>query len=392
MKKLTLWLVKKTIADYENTDAQKVRSRYGMVGGWISIWVNLVLFVVKLALGVVTGSVALVADAVHTLSDVATSVVIVFSFRMARKPADARHPFGHGRMEAVATLVVAIILIVVGLELGKGAIARFQHPRPFAASWLAMGLIALTIFFKEGLGRISREMGRMIDSSALEADFWHHRIDAISSILVLLAFAGQRWGLSWLDGAMGLGVSVMIIWTGGVIVREGIDDILGRPPEPQWVEAVKNEALAFVGVVDVHDLIVHHYGRETVMSIHVSMDETLSFMEAHHLGTTVGHKIDKVFHTHTTVHLDPVPVEADTVAIGQTLQALLSREQWPLKFYDLRLSGAGQKRGLHLHIRPDADASDDVVHACLEELKTEIKKQYFFISDVTVELAPTFVF
>lgn len=392
MHSLTMWLIKKTIPDYKNIENQQVRSRYGMVGGWISIWVNLVLFALKLILGLISGSMSLIADAMHTLSDVATSVVIVASFKVAKKPADAEHPFGHGRMEAVATLVVAIILILVGFELGKGAVERIRHPQAFEASWRVMGLIVMTIFGKEGLGRISREMGRMIASPALEADFWHHRIDAISSILVLVAFAGQHFGLFWLDGAMGLGVSVMIVWTGGVIVKEGIDDLLGRAPDTAWVQSVKHVALSFAGVVDVHDLIVHHYGRETVISMHVSMDETLSFTEAHSLGTRVGKKVDAVFHTHSTVHLDPVPVEADTLAIAETLKALLSSGTCPLQFYDLRLEGLENERVLHLHIRTEDEASEERVQHCLHELISEIRKQYRFISDVTVEMGPRFVY
>ncbi|MCK5148195.1 cation transporter [bacterium] len=311
MKRFTKWFVLKTIPNWQNTSDQEVRSRYGIVGGWTSIVVNIVLSIVKIVIAVFTGSVSLIADAIHTLSDVATSVVILWSFHIAAKPADEKHPFGHGRMEAISTIVVAVILIYVGIELGKSGVHRILNPTEISATWPVMFIIVLTIIIKEGLGRISRELSQMIKSSALEADFWHHRIDAISSILVLIAFAGQRLGVLWLDGVMGLGVSLMIVWTGWLIIRNGIDDLLGTSPDKDFVDDVRKTALAFDGVIDVHDLIVHQYGQNMVMSMHVAMDERLSFKVAHRLGTIVGLEIDCIYNTHTTVHIDPVNSDSE---------------------------------------------------------------------------------
>ena len=394
MKRLTQALVRQTIPDWQRVERQEVRSRYGALGGWASILVNVLLFVVKLVLGLLTRSLSLVADAFHTLSDVATSIVIVASFRMAKKPADAEHPFGHGRMEAVATLVVAVMLIIVGLELGKGAVGRISHPAPFDASWAVTAAIAVTIVVKELLARFARELGRMIGSSALEADFWHHRIDAVSSILVIGAFVGARFGLGWLDGVMGLGVSAMIVWTGWHIVRDGINDLLGRRPKAEWVADIKSVALGFPGVLDVHDLIIHQYGTQSVMSVHVAMDERLSFKEAHRLGSAVGSKIDRRFHTHTTVHLDPVSVDDPELdAVRQHIFLYLETHRFPMTVHDLKLSGSDRqgRRVLHLHVRPSAQGGS-VDRKALASLIEEIKSAHAVISDVTVDQGPEFLF
>jgi hypothetical protein len=175
-------------------------------------------------------------------------------------------------------------------------------------------------------------------------------------------------------------------------VKEGIDDVLGKPPEQSMVSGIKERALEHSGVVDVHDIIIHQYGQERVMSLHVAMDEKLSFREAHELGSVVGEQIDKAFHAHTTIHLDPVPVEPLAVEIKQVLTKLLDKSQCALTFYDLRLDGEEDMKTLHLHMRSMADVSDRDAKACLLEIETQVKKKYPFIQKMNVELGPKFLY
>lgn len=190
MKHFVRFLVKKWIRDWEDIHDQDVRSLYGSLEGWVSIVVNFFLFLLKGVFGFISGSVSLIADAFHTLSDVSTSIVILVSFRISKRPSDASHPFGHGRMEAIAAVIVAVLLLATGIEIFKGALDRIIHPRSFNASWLVICIIASTVIIKELLAQFSRVLAQMIKSATLEADFWHHRTDAISSILVILAFIG----------------------------------------------------------------------------------------------------------------------------------------------------------------------------------------------------------
>ena len=189
MKIVTRWLVRRFIVNYRDIDNVVVRARYGCFEAWVSIGVNVLLFGVKLALGLMVHSVAIIADAVHTLSDTGTSVVILIGFKVARRPADREHPFGHGRMESVATLIVAVLLIVAGFELLRSAGERIFRPTVEAAeiSW-GVGLILIgTMAAKELMARFAGEISKMVKSKTLEADAWHHRSDAFSTLMVLVA-------------------------------------------------------------------------------------------------------------------------------------------------------------------------------------------------------------
>lgn len=337
MEKMVRHWVKKLIPHSEDVNDQDVRSQYGYLGGWLSIVVNVSLFVLKGLFGILLGSVALIADGVHSLSDVATSAIIVASFKWARKPSDTVHPFGHGRMEAIATLVVAVLLVVLGLEFFRTSVGRIIHPVDYRVNFWIVGFVVLTIFVKEWLARFTSILSRMIGSSALEADSWHHRTDALSSILVLGAFAGQYFGLYIMDGIAGIIISGFIVWTGWVIAKDGVDDLLGKRPSAELVDQIKRAVRECSEVLDIHDLIIHQYGQQMVLSFHIQVPETLSLREAHR----VSEKVEKIvldrFHAYATIHLDPVNVaDPELKIIREYLQDILDRCDFKVEYHDLR--------------------------------------------------------
>lgn len=266
MKKLTLWIVVKTIRDYTRINDLKVRARYGLLEGWVSIVINLLLFFVKGALGLTTKSISLIADAIHTLADTATSIVVIIGFKIAKKPSDKEHPFGHGRMELVATLIVAVLLIIAGVEFLESSIGRIIHPAPVSASWLVLIVIFTTIVIKELLALFARELGIMIDSKTLEADFLHHRSDVIATTFVVLALISSRYGYTSIDGIAGILVSLIIIYSGYTIAKEAVNPLLGEAPSKEIIQRIEEIAKGFDGVYGVHDMIVHQYGRERLVS------------------------------------------------------------------------------------------------------------------------------
>jgi len=359
--------------------------------GWVSIAVNLVLSLIKGFFGILTGSVALIADSFHTLSDVSTSVVIVVSFRMAKKPSDASHPFGHGRMEAVATLVVAVLLLVVGIEVFESALDRILHPKAFQASWLVMGIIVLTVVIKELLARFSREMGRMIESATLEADFWHHRTDAISSVLVIAAFIGQRFGILHLDGAVGIVVTGMIVYAGWEIARKGVDDLLGTQPSDELVQKVKRAVREFSQVLDVHDLIIHEYGPTMVMSFHVVVSDKLSLKQGHALADRVEKAINERFRTHVTVHLDPVDTQdPELKKIREFLEGLLGKWEGSVSFHDLRTVVEDGGRNILLDLVVDPGMKNKEVEDLRCEIQEAVLKSFPLIRGVLFEVEPKY--
>lgn len=365
-----------------------------MLEGWVSIIVNSVLFVLKGIIGILTGSVSLIADAFHTLSDVSTSVVIVISFRVAKKPSDATHPFGHGRMEAIATVVVAVLLVAVGLEILKGSLERLFHPVDFKASWWIIGLILLTIVVKEWLARFSRDLGKAIESDAIEADFWHHRTDAISSLLVIVAFVGQRFGLSALDGIVGILVAGLIVYTGWEIARKGIDDLLGKPPPDRLIRRVKRAVRAFSEVIDVHDLVIHQYGRFMVLSCHIEVSDQLSLKYAHDLAEEVENTINRKFQTYTTVHLDPINIkDTDLKEIRLFLKRYLNKWQstW-ISYHALKVETDNHGKTIFFDLVADPNMKDQEIESLIRDIQQNILRAFPQIKKVVVDVEPRYAF
>ena len=187
MKKFTRWLVSKSIKDHQNVNDLKVRARYGTLEGWTSIVINILLFAVKITIGLSIKSVALIADAIHTLADSVTSVVVIIGFKVAKRPSDKEHPFGHGRTESVATLIVSVLLFIAGFELLQKSIHSIARPQESTASLNVILIIAGTIIIKELMARFSYQLGDIIDSQALRADALHHRTDVFATGLVVVA-------------------------------------------------------------------------------------------------------------------------------------------------------------------------------------------------------------
>jgi cation diffusion facilitator family transporter len=288
--------------------ARVYRSRIGKFQGWVSVFVNGLLFIIKFIIGIIIGSVSVIADAIHTLSDVISSGVVIWGFHEAEKPADSEHPYGHGRVEYIATLIIAILLIVVGFEFIKSSITRILNPSPISPSWLMIIIILATVFLKELTARYAEFLAHKISSGTLHADAWHHRADAISSLLVIVAMIAGKYGYHSVDGWAGIGVALFVIWTGYTIAKEAIDDIIGTPPAEDEINDIKQVVSTVKGVLGVHDITVHSYGKDKFVSIHVEIDETISSAKAHDIAEDVEIILYKRLEIEPTVHIDPISV------------------------------------------------------------------------------------
>jgi len=385
------FIVKKTIREWENTEVPTVRNRYGALEGWVSVFVNFLLFLLKGIVGLIAGSVSLVADAFHTLSDVLTSIIVIVSFRIAKKPSDASHPFGHGRMEAIASVMVAVLLLVAGVEIFKEALGQILHPKSFNASWWVIGIIAFTVVMKELLAQFSKELGRIIGSLTLEADFWHHRTDAISSVLVILAFIGQRLGITALDGVAGIAVAGMIGYTGWRIARGGIDDLLGLRPPKQLVKQVKETVRAIPDISDVHELIIHQYGKNIVLSLHIEIPENMSLRQAHSLAERVENEVNEKFRTHATIHIDPVNLnDPEIIRMREYVAALLEQCEGTCSFHDLRTVGEDRAKNVVLDLTVDPDMKQKEIDMLTRKLKEALIGAFPSVVGVIIEVEPLY--
>lgn len=383
--------VKKLIPHWEDVNDQDVRSRYGYLGGWLSIVVNVALFLLKGLFGILLGSVALIADGVHSLSDVATSVIVVASFKWARKPSDTVHPFGHGRMEAIATLVMAVLLVVLGLEFFKTSIGRISHPVDYRVNFWIVGFVVLTILVKEWLARFTNILSRMIGSSTLEADSWHHRTDALSSILVLAAFVGQYFGLSIMDGIAGILISGFIMWTGWIIAKDGVDDLLGKRPSAELVDKIKRAARECPEVLDIHDLIIHQYGQQMVLSLHIQIPETLSLKEAHRISEKVEMIVLDRFRAYATIHLDPVNVaDPELKLIREYIQNILDHRDFKVEYHDLRIIEEDMDCTLLFDLVVDPATEDREIDRLKGILETSIRDRFPSFQKIRIKVEPKY--
>jgi len=282
------------------------RKRIGYLEAWVSIIGNVLLFLLKLLIGVAINSLSLIADAFHSLSDVLTSIVVLVGFKFGEKPADKEHPFGHGRIEIIATLIIAFLLIVVTYDLGKSAVLRIISPQKVKFSSIAIIFMMASAGFKEWMASFSIFLGKKINASSLIADAWHHRSDAIASLLVGLGLIFMRFNLYLIDGILALGVAILIGWIAVRLIITSSSTLIGEAPDLELINKISQISLSVPGVLNIHDIYVHDYNTNKVISLHVEVNDNLLADVAHEIATTVEEKIKEKTHAYNvTAHIDP---------------------------------------------------------------------------------------
>ena len=347
---------------------KKYRSRIGKFQGWISVTVNSLMFSLKLTIGLIIGSISVIADAVHTLSDVISSGVVIWGFNEAQKPADKEHPYGHGRAEYVATLVIAVLLIVAGIEFIESSIDRIIHPIVIEPSWWMIIAIISTIFLKIFIANYAEYLSKRIASGTLHADAWHHRTDAISSLLVTVAMISGKFGYSQVDGWAGLGVALFIIWSGFGIARSAVDDLIGKPPTVEEIEDIRQLAREVDGVLDVHDIAIHSYGKDKFASIHIEIDADEMPARAHDISENVEKNLGEELGVSPTVHVDPVSITDPKVKeVKKYLREHWSNHNVLTDFHDVRVVDTAKHHVIlfGVNVKPGVSKSR-VIESCNE--------------------------
>lgn len=324
----------------------------GQIQGRTSAVVNLFLTVLKLVLAFLSGSIAMLADALNNLGDIAGSLVLIFGYRLSQKPRDRDHPYGHGRLRTVSGLVLAIILVVVGFEAGKSGLMRIVNPAAIDVSTGMLLAIAITILVKAWLALFSSGIARATGDAALASEAWNHFFDILSTALVLLAFASAHYGLPHLDGYAAILISAFIIWTGVRYALETTGILLGQAPSQERIDEIHAIANEVPGVEGVHDVQIHEYGNRRLVTLHVELDSGMSALECHHLTEKVEDCVGRECDAKVIVHGDPVDVShPDYVDVSAALKKFIQRETDFVGFHDLRIN----------HGRPRLDIEVDLV-------------------------------
>lgn len=366
------------------TDAA-LRYAQGRKAAAVSVLLNLLLAVAKGVLGGLTGSVALIADAVHTASDVVTSVVVWIGLAVARRPADERHPHGHGRAETIAALVVAVLLAVAGVHLATESVGRMVDP-PAVGEWfggtgllLVAGFVLATGVAKGWMGWYAARVGRRIENRSLITDAWHHWSDAVSSLLVVAALVLARWEVYGADAWLGLGVSAILVATAVVHGLSASSSLLGERADVGLVERIRSAAGAVHGIRDVHAVSVHDYGTRKVASLHVTLRSGLSLDEAHRASTEVeqrlGHELGLAVHVHAEPQETCLP-QHRLDHIRDTVERLLVTHPGIVSFHGLSVQPEdhGLEVEFHAYVPPGTpiEQAHALEHSVTETLEREL--------------------
>jgi cation diffusion facilitator family transporter len=378
------------IPNYGNVKDPEVRAKYGYLEAGVSIIGNFFLFLLKLILGLFINSIALIADAFHTLSDVGTSGVVILGFKISKKPPDKTHPFGHGRVEYIATLIIAILLVIVGLNFIWESIERFIIMEELINMDLALiiGIVVIiSAIAKEAMAQFSSVIGKKIQSDILIADAWHHRSDAIASIAVGISIIGSSYGYPILDPIFGVIVSLIIIYVGIDLVKRTSNILIGPAPDDEIINKIRRIADSVTETKGIDEIFIHDYGVSKIASLHVNVEKGLSLDEAHGIADKIENKIWNIIGYSTIIHMEPEETSTDEKISKIIIKNILEEQKEIKSFHKIQIIRYNGKEDIKMHIVVDRDMSIDDSHKLFHRLKSIIKKEYG-ATNVDIHLEP----
>ena len=334
------FLFKKFIKNHEDVNNPKVRDSYGRLAGIAGILSNAVLCFAKVITGLLSGSIAILADGLNNLADASSSVVTLVGFKLASMPEDEEHPYGHARIEYLAGLIVSFMIMLVGFELAKGSLDKIINPVQPEFSTGAVVVLLLSIAIKFWQSRFNINIGRKINSLALIATGTDSRNDVISTAAVLAGLLIGHFFNVQIDGYFGMMVALFIIWSGFNLVKETINPLLGEAPDPELVAQIETIVKGYDGVLDTHDLVVHTYGPGKVFaSIHIEVDAAVNVLASHELVDKIEHDVASELGIQITAHMDPVDLSAPyREEIIQIIKETIEPLEGVMGMHDLRLA------------------------------------------------------
>lgn len=371
-------LIKKFIKNSEDLKDKKVRSDYGYLGGIVGIVVNILLFLIKLSVGLTVNSIAVIADAVNNLSDVGASMVTIFGFKLSNKPADKEHPFGHGRIEYISGLIVAFLVLMVGFEFITTSFDRIKNPVPVNFAWIPFILLLVSILFKVWLSRFYKVVGNRINSSALKASSIDSLSDVVSSSTVVISLLVSKFTTLPIDGYIGVIVSLVILYAGYNLIKDTLDPLLGMAPDEDLVKNIHKSLLAYDHIDGTHDLMVHNYGPGRIIaSVHAEIPEDISVVTAHEVIDRAEKEISADLDIHLLIHMDPVTTKDEEILSARE-EILTVLEHFPFinSFHDFRVVGEGDYKNLIFDVVVNHDfvITKESQLKLQQQINTELKK------------------
>ena len=342
---MTDFLVRKFVKNYEQTEDVQVRTSYGVLSSIVGIFCNVLLFAAKFLIGVLMHSISVMADGFNNLSDAASSIISFIGVKMAEKPADEEHPFGHGRIEYIAALVVAFLVIEVGLSFLKSSIGKLKNPEEITFELIPFLILILSIGVKLWLAYFNTKLGKKIASKVMMATAADSMGDVITTSATILSILVCTFTGYNIDAIAGLVVSLIVMWAGVGIAKDTLEPLIGQAADPELAAKIKQEVESYDGITGTHDLIVHDYGpNRSMASIHAEVPRDVDIEASHEIIDRIEREVSKKLGIFLVIHMDPVEVRDERVlAVKDTVQKILYELDPEVTFHDFRMVW-GEKR------------------------------------------------
>jgi len=377
---MTKLLLRLFVKNYENSEDMAVRTSVGKLAGATGIVCNIILFLGKMIAGILAGSVAIIADAVNNLSDASSSVVTLLGFRLAQQPADQDHPYGHARYEYLSGLIVAVLILVIGVELVKSSVGKIIHPEPIDFSMITVGILVASVLVKLWMSMFFGTLGKKINSLTLQATSVDSRNDVVSTVAVLAGcVVGYLLHVN-IDGYVGLLVAVFILYSGVNIVKETISPLLGKQADAELIEKIKAMVLSSEEVLNVHDLLIHDYGPgRCFASIHAELDARLDPMEVHDILDDIESNVLEKLNVHLVIHYDPVlPDDTEWKEMSNLMGEIIEEVAPEVSLHCFRMVGGAKQKKLvfDLMVPYDSKKQNWELKQEIDQKLREKNKQY----------------
>ena len=378
---MTDFLVNKFVKDSENIESTEVRTRYGMLASVVGIFCNVLLFSVKLAIGLILSSLAVTADAFNNLSDAASSIISFIGVKMAGKPADAEHPFGHGRIEYIAALIVSFLVIEVGFTFFKSSISKIMHPEEITFDLVPFIILILSILVKLWMAFFNNKLGKRIDSKVMLATAADSLGDVITTSATVISIIICHFTSINVDAIAGLIVSGIVIWSGVSIAKDTLEPLIGQRIPTELYQKITDTVESYDGIVGTHDLIVHNYGpNRSMATIHAEVPNDVSIEASHEIIDKIERDVKKTLNILLVIHMDPVEMRDEEVLELRDKTSRIVRALDPeLHFHDFRVLKENEQKNLVFDlVVPDSYTEKDanrVMHqliALLHEMEEDV--------------------
>lgn len=384
-------LSKLFIKDRTDTQNPSVRQSYGMLCGAVGIFLNLCLFTGKFIAGLISNSIAITADAFNNLSDAGSSIITLIGFRMAGQKPDPDHPFGHGRIEYISGLLVAVIILLMGLELLKSSFTKILHPDELSFSPVILIILIVSILVKCYMYLYNHSLGKRLGSSAMLATATDSLSDVLATSAVLISTLVAHFSGLSIDGWCGILVGLFICYSGFGAAKDTISPLLGQAPDPEFVQQVTDIVTAHKEVIGVHDLIVHNYGPGRILiSLHAEVPADGNILTLHDVIDTIEHELRNTLNCHAVIHMDPVQVgDAETDRLRELTAQCLQAIDPTLSMHDFRIvSGPTHTNLIFDVVTPyDYAMSDKELTGLIQQKLQEKNPNYFTVIDVDKKMS-----